>query len=310
MDYKDYYQILGVDKKATKDEIKKQYRKMAQRYHPDRNPDSKAAEEKFKDVQEAYEVLGDESKREKYDRLGANWKQYQDAGAGFDFSQWAQQGGGRSYRASFNDVFGDSEFSDFFNSFFGGGFSGQGFGGRAGARPGMRATKGQDVEAQLNISLTDAYHGTSAVLKVGGQKIKVNLKPGVKSGQTLRVRGKGAASFTGGEAGDLLLKVNVVNNTSFEVKNNDLHLDVKIDLYTAVLGGKVTINTISKPISINIPEETPNGKVLRLRGMGMPVYGKHNEFGDLYARINVAIPDNLTEKEKELFRELQSLRSK
>lgn len=309
MDYKDYYQILGVDKKATKEEVKKQYRKMAQKYHPDRNPDNKAAEEKFKDLQEAYEVLGDESKREKYDRLGANWKQYQNADAGFDFSQWAQQGGGRSYRGSFDDVFGESGFSDFFNNFFGQGYGEQGFGGRPGARTSARRMKGQDYEAQLKISLTDAYHGTSTVLDVDGQKIKVNLKPGVKSGQTLRVRGKGAASFTGGEAGDLLLKVNVVNNTSYEVKSNDLHLDVNIDLYTAILGGKVTINTISKPISINIPGEAPNGKVLRLRGMGMPVYGKHNEFGDLYARINVVIPDNLSEKEKELFRELQGLRS-
>lgn len=308
MEYKDYYSILGVDKKATKEEIKKQYRKMAQKYHPDRNPDNKAAEDKFKDVQEAYEVLGDASKREKYDRLGANWKQYQDAGAGFDFSQWAQQGGGRSHRASYDDVFGNSGFSDFFNSFFGGGFGDSSFGGHAGKRARQNRIKGQDYEARLNVSLTDAYRGTSTIFNVDGEKIRVNLKPGIKDGQTLRVRGKGAASQMGGEAGDLLLKVNVVNDTSFEVRGNDLYLDVQTGLYTALLGGKITITTMNKPISITIPKETPIGKTLRLKGMGMPVYGKTGEYGDLYARIQVVLPKNLTDIEVKLIEELKKLR--
>jgi curved DNA-binding protein len=308
MEYKDYYKILGVDKKATTAEIKKQYRKLAQKYHPDRNPDSKTAEDKFKDISEAYEVLRDDKKRAKYDQLGANWKQQQHADPGFDFSQWAQQGGGRSYQGSFDDVFGDSEFSDFFNSFFGGGFGGSRFGRQGGARPQRTRMKGQDYEAQLNISLTDAYHGASTLLNLDGNRIKVNLKPGIKSGQTLRVRGKGAASPTGDEPGDILLKVNVNNNTAFDVKGNDLYLDVKVDLYTAILGGKITINTMSKPISISIPKETPNGKVLRLKGKGMPVYDKPGEFGNLYARIIVELPKNLTEKETALFEELKKLR--
>jgi curved DNA-binding protein len=308
MEYKDYYSILGADKKASQEEIKKQYRKMAQKYHPDRNPDNKAAEDKFKDVQEAYEVLGDEAKREKYDRLGANWKHYQDAGSGFDFSQWAQQGGGRSYRASFDDVFGNSGFSDFFNSFFGGGFGDSSFGGHAGQRVRQDRTKGQDYEARMNVSLTNAYRGTTTILNIDGKKIKVNLKPGIKDGQTLRVRGKGAASPMGGEAGDLLLKVNVVNNTSFEVNGNDLYLDVQTGLYTALLGGRITINTMSKPINITVPKETPNGKTLRLKGMGMPVYGKAGEYGDLYARIHIVLPKNLTDKEIRIFEELKKLR--
>ncbi|MBE0638088.1 MAG: J domain-containing protein [Bacteroidales bacterium] len=309
MEYKDYYKILGVDKKATKAEIKKQYRKMAQMYHPDRNPDNKSAEEKFKDISEAYEVLGDDQKREKYDQLGANWNQFQHGGTGFDFSQWAQKSGG-SYRSSFGDVFGESDFSDFFNSFFGGGSGQTGFGGRRSFHQRTRQFKGEDYTAQLNISLSDAYHGTSTILNVDGNKIKVNLRPGVKNGQTLRVRGKGAVSHTGGDSGDLLLKINVVNNTVFELKEIDLYLDVKVDLYTAILGGKTTINTMNKPMNVEIPKETPNGKILRLKGMGMPVYGKSNEFGDLYARIQVVLPQNLNDQEINLFKQLSMIRKK
>lgn len=308
MDYKDYYKILGVDKKATKTEIKKQYRKMAKMYHPDRNPDNKAAEDKFKDISEAHEVLGDDDKRAKYDQLGANWKQVQDGDAGFDFSQWAQQGAGKSYRNSYDDMFSGGEFSDFFNSFFGGSSGRQNFGRQRDSHQRTRRYKGQDYTAQLEISLYEAYHGTSSILNVDGNKIKVPIKPGVKNGQTLRVRGQGAASPTGDESGDILLKINVVNNTAFEVKDLDLYVDAEVDLYTAVLGGKVTINSIGKPISISIPKETPNEKVLRLKGMGMPVYGKTNEFGDLYARIHVVLPQRLTDQEINLFNQLKSLR--
>ena len=316
MEYKDYYKILGVDKKAGQDEIKKKYRKLAQKYHPDRNPDNKEAEDRFKDLQEAYEVLKDPDKREKYDRLGANWKQYQHAGAGaggFDFSEWAQSGGGRQYRTSFDDMFGGGGgFSDFFESFFGGGFSGgqgfrsRGFGG--GRSSGFQQMKGRDYEANIRLNLTDAYHGTSTVLNVDGKKIRVNLKPGVRDGQTLRVKGKGGPSQAGGESGDLLLKLTVNNNTSFRRDGDNLHLDVNTDLYTALLGGEVTVNTMQKPISISIPPETSNGKVLRLKGQGMPVYGKSGRYGDLYIKINVNLPKNLSSEEKELFRQLAEMR--
>lgn len=317
MEYRDYYKILGVDKKAGQDEIKKKYRKLAQKYHPDRNPDNKEAEEKFKELQEAYEVLKDPEKREKYDRLGANWKQYQHAGAGgggFDFSEWARSGGGRQYRTSYEDMFGGGGggFSDFFESFFGGGFSGrQGFGrgGFGGGRSaGYRQAKGSDYEANIRLGLTDAYHGTSTVLNVEGKKIRVNLKPGVRDGQTLRVKGKGAPSPMGGENGDILLKLSVNNNTNFKVDGNDLRTIVEVDLYTALLGGKITVNTMTKPISINIPEETSNGRVFRLKGQGMPVYGRKDQFGDLYIKINVALPKKLTEEEKKLFRQLADMR--
>ncbi len=312
MDYKDYYQILGVEKTASKQEIKKQYRKMAQMYHPDRNPDNKTAEEKFKDIQEAYEVLGDESKRAKYDQLGANWNQFREGGAGFDFSQWAQQGGGRNYRVSFDDMFeGGGGFSDFFNSFFGGGsgFRQSGYSGHQGQRRHSVRMKGQDYQTTLNITLFEAYHGTSALLTIDGQKIKVPVKPGVRNGQVLRVRGKGALSGSGGESGDLLIKINVTNNTAFELKENDLHLEIKTDLYTALLGGKITIQSIGKSISINIAPETQNGKILRLKGLGMPVYGKKDEFGDLYLKIAVALPENLSSEEKALIRQLKEIRN-
>ncbi|HPR57597.1 MAG TPA: J domain-containing protein [Bacteroidales bacterium] len=308
MDYKDYYKILGVDKKATLAEIKKQYRKLAQMYHPDRNPDNKAAEEKFKDISEAYEVLGNEEKRAKYDQLGANWKQFQDSGQGFDFSQWAKQGGG-SFQTSFNDVFGHSGFSDFFNSFFGGNSGFGGFGAQRSSRSRTKHFKGQDYSAQIEISLREAFQGTSAVLNVDGKKIKVNIKPGVKDGQTLRVRGKGGSSPSGDDPGDILLHIKVNNDTNFEVKGHDLYLDVNVDLYTLLLGGKITINTLVNPISITIPKETPNGKLLRIKGMGMPVYGKPDEYGDLYARIQVVLPQHLTAQEEEIFRKLRSLRS-
>lgn len=308
MEFKDYYKILGVDKNATKEEIKKQYRKLAQQYHPDRNPGDKSAEEKFKEINEAYEVLGDDEKRAKYDQLGANWRQFQESGAGFDFSQWANQGGGRFYRTTFEDIFSDQGFSDFFNIFFGGG---GGFGtGTRSQRTGFRRNiRGQDYKTTVTITLQEAYHGTTKIFDLDNEKIKVHFKPGVTDGQVLRVKGKGAPSPTGGERGDLLITVRVVNNTPFELKGNDLYLDKKVDLYTMVLGGRITVQTLGKPVSINLQPGNQNGKVLRLKGLGMPVYGKKDVFGDLYIKLQVDLPENLTTKELELFRQLQSLRT-
>lgn len=309
MEYRDYYKILEVDKKATQDDIKKQYRKLARKYHPDKNPGDSVSEDKFKELQEAYEVLKDPEKRSKYDTLGSNWKQYQHAGAdGFDFSQWANSGNGRQYRSS-DDIFGGvGGFSDFFQSFFAGGQQhGRGFGG--GRRSaGFRHMKGQNYEADIRLNLTDAFHGTSTLLNVDNRKIKINLKPGVKDGQTLRVKGKGAPSPGGGEPGDILLKINVINNTGFKLEENNLHLTVNIDLYTAILGGKISVNTMDQPISISIPPETSNGKVLRLKGKGMPVYGKTNEYGDLYLKINVTLPKQLSDEEVKLFEKLSLMR--
>ena len=310
MEYKDYYKVLGVDKKATKDVIKKKYRKLAQKYHPDKNPDNKQAEEKFKEISEAYDVLGTDEKRTKYDQLGSNWQQYQQGGSGgFDFSNWARQGGGKQYRTSS----GGADFSDFFESFFGGGYSRGGrqggfSGSRFGGRAAYRQMKGQDYEAQLRLNLTDSYHGTSTVLNIDGEKIKVSLKPGVRDKQKLRVKGKGGKSTTGGSNGDLILKIAVINNTAFTLKGVDLHLNQDVDLYTALLGGKLTTNTIKGPITINIPKEAQNGKVLRMKKLGMPVYGKKEEFGDLYVKINVLLPKDLSQEETALFEKLSGMR--
>lgn len=311
MEYKDYYKILGVEKTATKDEIKKKYRKLAQKYHPDKNPGNKQAEEKFKEISEANQVLSDDEKRAKYDQLGANWQQFQGGGSGgFDFSQWARQGGGQQFRtSSFDDIFGNSGFSDFFESFFGRGQSGFDQSGNnfRSAGHGFRHEKGRDYETQVNLTLSEAYHGTSAILNVDGEKIKVNLSPGVRDGQVLRVKGKGGKSASGGAGGDLFLKINVINNSGFVMKENDLHLDVEVDLYIAMLGGKITINTLKSPLNIQIPKETPNGKILRLKGQGMPVFGT-SQFGDLLVKISVKLPQNLSNAEEDLFRKLATLR--
>ncbi len=306
MDYKDYYKVLGVEKTASKDEIKKKYRKLAQKYHPDKNPGNKQAEEKFKEISEANQVLSNDEKRRKYDELGSNWNQFQQGGGngGFDFSQFTGQRGRRSGSAGMDDMFGgSSRFSDFFESFFGGGFQND-----SRMAHGNRQTKGRDYEAEINLHLTDAYHGTSTILTVDGQKIKVNLMPGTTNGQILRIKGKGAKSNDGGTSGDILLKINITNNTKFELNKNDLHATAEIDLYVAILGGKLTIETLKGPMSILIPKETPNGKILRLKGLGMPVYGKPDNFGDLYIKLQIHLPNNLSQKETELFNQLAQLR--
>ncbi|MCK9205326.1 MAG: J domain-containing protein [Bacteroidales bacterium] len=306
MEYKDYYQILGVGKDASREEIKKQYRKLAVKYHPDKNPGNKQAEEKFKEMGEAYAVLGDPEKRKKYDTLGSNWKQYEQAGAQEGgFSQWAQQGGGRqSSHVYTSEDFDGADFSDFFNSFFSGAATGRR------SQGGFRETplKGQDYEAQMTITLSEAFQGVERMLALGEEKIKITVPPGVRDGQVLRVKGKGGKGRRGGESGHLYLHVTVEPDTRFEREEDDLTTEVHIPLYTAVLGGNVTITTLKGTVNIKIPPETQSGKTLRLKGMGMPVYRKKGETGSLFVRILVDIPRNLSAREIELFRQLSSLR--
>jgi len=313
MDYKDYYKVLGVSKNATKDEIKKAYRKLAVKYHPDKNKGNKEAEEKFKEVNEANEVLSDEEKRKKYDQFGENWQYYQQSGdqGGFDWSQYANQGGGQTrytYSGGAED-FGGAGFSDFFETLFGGG----GFGSSQtrGKRRGSTRTaqvRGEDLSAELSITLDDAYHGAEKLFDLNGQSIKLKIKPGINDGQVLKLAGKGYAGSSGAGAGDLMLKINVLSDPVFERKGNDLYTNMNVNLYTAVMGGKAALRTFKGTINVSITKESQNGKVMRLQGMGMPVYGKPNQFGDLYAKISVDIPTGLTEKETQLFQELQKLR--
>ncbi|MGC9374667.1 MAG: DnaJ C-terminal domain-containing protein [Bacteroidales bacterium] len=308
MDYKDYYKILGVSKNASTNEIKKAYRKLAVKYHPDKNPGNKEAETRFKEISEAYEVLRDPEKRKKYDQLGSNWNQFQGADAGgFDFSQFGggRRGKSRTYfSGNMNDLFGDSDssFSDFFNAFFGG------FGGSSGGfHQQAQQVKGKDLRSELSISLSEAYHGTSRLLNVNGQKIKINIKPGAYNGQELRIKGKGGKGRNGGADGDIYLNIKVLPEKHYTVHGNDLILKTDVDLYTAVLGGKLNINTLGGKLNINIPKGTQNGTKLRVKGKGMPIYGKSGTFGDLYLQLNILIPTNLSKKEEELFRQLMKM---
>lgn len=303
MDYKDYYKVLGVDKNASQAEIKKAFRKLAVKYHPDKNPGDIAAEERFKEINEANEVLSDPEKRQKYDELGANWKNFQQSGgANYDWNQWQQQPGGQSFhfQGDPSEMFGEGDFSDFFQNIFGGG---------QGARGGGRRTAsyaGNDYRAEIELTLEEAYHGTNRVLQLENQKIRINTKPGTSDGQTLRVKGKGAPGLNGGPNGDLYLNIHVLPHHLYARKENDLYQNVSIDLYKAVLGGEIEVNSFTGPVRITLPAGVQNEHKLRLKGKGMPIYGKSN-YGDMFIIVKVIIPKNLSEKQRQLFKELQDL---
>lgn len=313
MEYKDYYQILGVDKKASEKEIKKAYRKLARKHHPDVNPGDDAAEERFKEINEAHEVLGDPEKRKKYDQLGSSWQQYQRAGAqpgGFDWSQWyAQPGGGRVHveYADLSDLFGGGGgFSDFFSAIFGG--MGRGASAGYGAQGQSRAAAGQDYEQEVEITLEEAFAGTSRVLEKEGRRLEVKIPAGVRTGSRVRMRGEGGGSLGAGAKGDLYLRVKLVPHRTFELRGDDLHCDVPVDIYVAILGGEVRVPTLKGGAMLKIPPETQGGKVFRLKGQGMPHLKDGQKRGDLYAKVKVMVPQDLSAKERELFTELASMR--
>ena len=309
MEFKDYYKILDVDKNSSKDEIKKAYRKLAMKYHPDHNPGNKQSEEKFKEITEANEVLSDPEKRRKYDTLGSNWKQYSSAGHGFDdfFTQFGGPGIGKQYTftGDFGDLFGNiSGFSDFFESFFGQSER------RHGGTQRNSSRKGQDLEATLYISLVEAFNGTEKEILIKEQRLRVKIDKGTSAGKKLRLKGLGNRGMNGGERGDLYLTIKIENNPYFELDANNLTYDLYIDLYTAILGGKKQIRTLNgKVISLTIPEGTDSGKVLRLKGLGFPTAEKSKIFGDLLIKIKVELPKNLSLEEKKIFNKLASMRS-
>ncbi len=312
MEFKDYYKILGVDKNATAEEIKKAYRRLAMKYHPDKNPNNKSAEEKFKEITEANEVLSDPEKRKKYDTLGANWKQYQHAGRGSAeefFRNFTGRGSGGSYHftGDFSDIFGNAGgFSDFFESFFGGGFRSTKGDSPFGTQ---QPHKGNDFESTLNITLEEAHRGTERQISVDGQRLKIKITPGIQEGKKLRLKGRGEYSKTGGDRGDLYLTIHITDHPWFERKGDDLYYNLNVDLYTAVLGGKEKIETIDgKRLMVTINKGTDSGTILRLKGMGMTKTDNQNSRGDLLVKVLVNVPKKLSKQEVELFEKLKELR--
>lgn len=301
MDFKDYYAVLGVDKKASQDEIKKAYRKLALKYHPDKNPGDKSSEDRFKEIAEAHEVLSDPQKRKKYDELGSNWKQYEDRP--YEKSHAAGAHRGRRYYRDFQgspeDLFGGGNgFSDFFESFFGS--MGDGSGSYESEFVSM---PGADLTGNIPISLQEAYQGTARIIDLGGEKIKVKIKPGAYEGLKLKVSGKGAKGRNG-TPGDLYLTVNVLPDNRYSRNGDDLHMDHPLDVFTALVGGKEEIHTFSGRFSIKISECTQNGKRIRLKGKGMPVYNKSGQFGDLYVKLEILMPESLTPTQREALKGL------
>jgi curved DNA-binding protein len=322
VEYQDYYKVLGVSKDATEKDIKSAYRKLARKLHPDVNPNDKSAEQKFKEVNEAYEVLSDSEKRKKYDALGANWKEYENyqrAGGGQPFT-WGEAGGGRSggatYRTvdpeEYEQIFGDlGGASDFFRTFFGGGASAYPGGGFAGGRPGAGLNlRGRDFEQPVQITFDEAFHGTKRILQKDGKKIEVDIKPGVRTGSRVRLGRQGGAGVGTGPAGDLFLNIEVLPDRRFERNGDDVTVEVPVDLYTAVLGGEVAVPTPKgSSVMLKIPPETQNGKTFRLGNKGMPKLNDAISFGNLFVRVRVLLPEKLNAEEMERFRQLQAMRA-
>lgn len=308
MAFIDYYKTLGLEKSATQDDIKKAYRKLARKYHPDLNPNDKDANRLFQQINEANEALSDPEKRKKYDEYGEHWKnadQFEQAKQSQQQNQNAYsgagyQGGGFSGADFGGEGFsGGGDFSDFFESLFG----------NAGAQSkrGSRKFKGQDYQAEISISLRDAYNTHKQTLAVNGKNLRITIPAGIANGQVIKLAGQGAPGANGGPNGDLYITFNIGDDPHFKRLNNDLYTSTEIDLYTAVLGGDVTVTTFDSKVKLKVAPGTQSGTKVRLKGKGFPVYKKEGEFGNLFVTYTVKVPTELTEKQKELFNELKNL---
>jgi len=300
MEYKDYYKILGVERNAAEKDIKRAYRKLAVRYHPDKNPGDARAEERFKEINEAYEVLGDPAKRAKYDQLGSSYKAWERTGGapgGFDWSQWTggAPGGVRVEVGDLGDLFG-AGFSEFFQTMFGG----------MGTSRTQTARRGRDLEQQVHISLSEAYHGAHRAFDRDGKRLEVSIPPGAHSGTKVRLSGQGAGGQS--QAGDLYLVVEVEPDARFERQGDDLSVEASTDLYTALLGGEVKVPTLSGDVVLTLPPGSQPGQTFRLKGRGMPQLRRPSAHGDLFARVHVTLPTNLTTEERDLIVRLSKLR--
>ena len=305
---KDLYKILGVSRTASDKDIKQAYRKLARQYHPDVNPGNKSAEEKFKEINNAYEILSDPEKRKKYDQFGDKW-QYADQFAGAQggnpfegFSGFKNAGGNSNFSYQYVDMSDLGDLGDLFKGFTGG-FTGRG---RT-----SRARQGRDIDTATEVTLEEAYNGTTRLIQdTSGHRIEVKIPAGVKNGQRIKVSGKGEAGMSGGPAGDLYLVVSIMEHPVFHLNGNDIHVEVPVPLTDAILGGEASVPTPKgKNLALKIPPETQNGKVFRLAGQGMPEIGSNTK-GDLFAKIKVILPENLSEREKDIFKQLKEARQK
>ncbi|WP_273568523.1 J domain-containing protein [Maribacter halichondriae] len=304
MEYIDYYKLLGVSKNATEKEIKSAYRKLARKYHPDVNPNDKTAEQKFKEINEANEVLSDPEKRKKYDQYGDQYgKDWQHAEE-FEKARKAQGSRRRSqqYAGGFEGQdFGGGDFSDFFDAMFGGG----GFSSGGGRQVKFR---GQDFNAELRLQLRDAYKTQKQTLTVNGKNIRITIPAGIENGQTIKIAGHGGPGRNGGPKGDLYITFSIENKTDFKRDKNNLYKNVDLDLYTAVLGGELTVTTFDGKAKLKVKPETQNGTTVKLKGKGFPIYKKEGQYGDLFITYTVKTPTKLSAQEKELFKQLVSLK--
>jgi len=292
MDFVDYYKLLGIDKTATAKEIKNAYRKLARKYHPDLNPNNKDAKKNFQQINEANEVLSDPEKRKKYDQYGKDWQHAED----FDKAEYYQEQSSNSRRAGYSETSFEGDFSDFFESMFGGAASA--------GRSRRVKYRGEDYYAELHLDLIDTYKTHKRTLTVNGKIIRITIPAGIENGQTIKIAGHGGQGINGGPNGDLYITFSIANHPKIKRLGNNLYTKVDLDLYIAVLGGEITIDTLNGKVKLKVNPETQNGSKIKLKGKGFPVYKNEGHFGDLYVTYTIKIPINLTDKQKVLFTEL------
>jgi len=295
MDFVDYYKLLGLDKTATSKDIKSAYRKLARKYHPDLNPNDKDAKKKFQEINEANEVLSDPEKRKKYDKYGKDWQHSEQFEKQNQYQQQYSNSSEKRYSGSSNEA----DFSDFFESMFGGA--------RGAGRGRQVKYRGEDFTTELQLELTDAFKTQKRTLNVNGEKIRINIPAGIENGQTIKIAGHGGKGINGGPDGDLYITFSIANHPDFKRSGNDLFTTVDLDLFIAVLGGEITIDTLSGKVKLKVKAETQNGSKVKLKDKGFPVYKNEGHYGDLYVTYVIKIPTNLSEKQKKLFSQLAEL---
>ena len=291
MEFIDYYKILAIDKKASEEDIKKAYRKLARKLHPDLNPNDKEAQKKFQQINEANQVLSDSEKRKKYDEHGKDWQHAEHFEQQHKSQQQSKYAGSQQFSED-----SDGDFSSFFESMFGGG-----------ARNNQTKFRGQDYNSELKLSLIDVLETHQQTLTLNGKNIRITIPSGIENGQVIKLKGYGAPGANKGPAGDLYITFSIANHPYFKRIGNDLHTKVSIDLYTAILGGETTIDLLKGKVKLSVPPETQSGTKVRLKGKGFPIYKKEGEAGDLYVTYEVKLPTNLTEQQKILFTELSKM---